>query len=223
MNRYSLVFSLCVMSYLCMAGVSQAQVTLELVSPGSNIANNVYVGPYTLSVNGAGTIQAVCDDRDTETGNSTWTAYVNTFATLSNTKFFNAPSINAYNQTQNYESAAWLVQQMMAIPNIKANYTEIADMHLAIWSFFSASSFSSLSSDSDALSWYNKAVAQRNDPFSDFSDIIIYTPSPTSASQEFMGETPEPASMMLFGTGLLAIGGLVRRRRAQREPATKEA
>jgi hypothetical protein len=78
------------MSYLCMAAVSQAQVTLELVSPGSNIANNVYVGPYTLSVNGAGAIQAVCDDRDTETGNSTWTAYVNTFATLSNTKFFNA-------------------------------------------------------------------------------------------------------------------------------------
>jgi hypothetical protein len=215
MKRYSVAFCVCVVAYFCITGVSQAQVNLELVSPGSNIANSVYVGPYTLSVNGAGTIQAVCDDRDTETGNSTWMASVNTFATLSNTKFFIVSSINAYNQTQNYESAAWLVQQMMAIPNITANYTEIADIHLAIWSFFSTSSYSSLASDSDALSWYNKAVAQRNDTFSDFSDIIIYTPSPTSASQEFMMVTPEPASMMLFGTGLLVIGAAIRRRRAR--------
>ena len=78
--------------------------------------------------------------------------------------------------------------------------------------FFSASSYSSLSSNSDALSWYTKAVAQRNDPFSDFSDIVIYTPSPTSASQEFIMVTPEPASMMLFGTGLLVIGTAIRRR-----------
>jgi hypothetical protein len=50
---------------------------------------------------------------------------------------------------------------------------------------------------------------------SDFSDIIIYTPSPTSASQEFMMVTPEPAGMMLFGTGLLVIASAIRRRRAR--------
>ena len=212
MKRYSVAFCVCVVAYFCITGVIQAQVTLALVSPGSNTSNGVYVGPYTLSVNGAGTIQAVCDDRDTETGNVSWTAHVNTFATLSNTKFFGVSSINTYNQTQNYESAAWLVQQMMAIPNITANYTEIADMHLAIWSFFSASSYSSLSSNSDALSWYNKAVAQNTDPIANFADVVIYTPSPTSASQEFMIVTPEPASMMLFGTGLLVIGAAIRRR-----------
>jgi hypothetical protein len=220
MKRYSVALCVCVVAYFCITGVTQGQVTLSLVSPGSNISNGVYVGPYTLSVNGAGDIQAVCDDRDTETGNVSWTAYVNTFATLSNTKFFSVPSINAYNQTQNYESAAWLVQQMMAIPNIPANYTEIADMHLAIWSFFSASSYSSVLSNSDALSWYNKAVAQDTDPIANFADVVIYTPSPTSASQEFMMVTPEPASMMLFGTGLLVIGAAIRRRRSTKKAIT---
>lgn len=214
MKRYSVAFCICVVTFFCITGVTQAQVKLELVSPGSNIANNVYVGPYTLSVNGAGTIQAVCDDRDTETGNVTWTAYVNTFATLSNTKFFSLPSINpSTTETQNYEAAAWLVQQMFALgPYNPANYTTVADIHLAIWSNFSTAALSSLVSNSDAQSWYNKGLAHDLDPIASFSDIVIYTPSPTSASQEFMMVTPEPASMMLFGTGLLAIGGIIRRR-----------
>jgi len=215
MKRYSVAFCVCVVAYFCITGVTQAQVTLGLVSPGSNISNGVYVGPYTLSVNGAGDIQAVCDDRDTDTSNSTWTAYVNTFATLSNTKFYSLPSINSgTTETQNYEAAAWLVQQMFALSPSTPNYnTVIADIHLAIWSFFSTSALSSLASNSDADTWYMSGMAHNSDPIANFADIVIYTPSPTSASQEFMMVTPEPASMMLFGTGLLVIASAIRRRR----------
>jgi hypothetical protein len=217
MKRYSVAFCVCVVAYFCITGVTQAQVTLGLISPGSNISNGVYVGPYTLSVNGAGDIQAVCDDRDTDTGSSTWTAYVNTFATLSNTKFYSLPSINSgTTETQNYEAAAWLVQQMFALdPYNPANYATVADIHLAIWSNFSTAALSLLASNSDAQSWYTKGLAHDSDSIANFADIVIYTPSPTGASQEFMMVTPEPASMMLFGTGLLVIASAIRRRRAR--------
>jgi hypothetical protein len=35
--------------------------------------------------------------------------------------------------------------------------------------------------------------------------------------------TPEPASMMLFGTELMLIGGAIRSRRGRWEPASNEA
>jgi hypothetical protein len=224
MKRYSLVFSLCVMSYLCMAGVARAQVTLTLVNPPSSIiSNNIYVGPYSINITGGGTIQAVCDDYDTHSGFSPWTANVNTFATtLSNAKFFNLPSIHSgTTETQNYEAAAWLTQQMFALSPSTANYnTVIGDIHLAIWSIFSSNAYALLSSNSVANDWYTSGFTHDNDLSSnpsEFSNIIIYTPtiSYQNDAQEFMGETPEPASMMLFGTGLLVIGAAIRRRRTR--------
>jgi hypothetical protein len=211
------------MSCLCIAGVSQAQVqvTLKLDNPGNNISNGVYVGPYTLQLNRAGDIQAVCDDRNTEINSSTWTANVNTFATLSSTKFYKSstPAL-AMQSTENYEAAAWLVQQMFAIgPSNPANYTTVADIHLALWSVFSSNPSSMLGSNTDAQNWYTAGLGHETDPISEFSDIIIYTPDPKSASQEMMMIAPEPASMILFGTGLLAIGTAIRRRPRSVAPA----
>jgi hypothetical protein len=42
----------------------------------------------------------------------------------------------------------------------------------------------------------------------------------SSSAQEFMGRmTSEPAAIALFGTGLLVIGGIIRRRRSKSIPS----
>jgi hypothetical protein len=43
--------------------------------------------------------------------------------------------------------------------------------------------------------------------------MVIYTPVVPGAAQEFIGETPEPASLILFGIALLAAAGVMRRHR----------
>jgi hypothetical protein len=213
MKRYSLVFSLCVMSYSCMAGVARAQVTLTLVNPPSSIiSNNIYVGPYSINVTGGGTVQLVCDDYVTETSLSeVWKANVLPWSQVSQAEFYNTAGL------QGYEAVASLTEMMFANLN---NPTLVTEIHYAIWAIFTPSASTSAGFDAEALQLYNTALAQYNTPllqsshFSDFNFITIYDPAPGYTAQEFLG-TPEPASMMLFGTGLLAIGAAIRRRRAR--------
>jgi hypothetical protein len=208
MKRYSLVFCALVVTYFCIAGATQAQVpvTLKLVSPGSNISNNFYVGPYTLQVNGGGNISVVCDDFGTETTvNEVWKANALSWAQVSQAEFYSTAGLKGY------EAVASLTQKM----NANLSDTElVADIHFAIWAIFTPSAKNNAGFDADALQLYNAALAPTYN-VSDFSFITIYDPAPGYTAQEFMG-TPEPASMMLFGTGLLAIGAAIRHRPRRR-------
>ena len=60
MKRYSLTFCTWLVICLSIAGVvhAQTEVSLTLTSAGSNAPYGVYVGPYTLQVNGGGTISS---------------------------------------------------------------------------------------------------------------------------------------------------------------------
>jgi PEP-CTERM motif len=197
---------ICTFVFLCTTKTSEAQVNMQLLSPPSPItANGIYVGPYAIAVNGTPTT-LVCDDYVTETTFTPWTATVSTFADLSHTEF-----IGQSNSVQKYDAAAWLVQQMYALNPKGADYADqVIDIHYAIWSIFNSSAMSSPGFDSDSNNWYTTALANSYTA-GEFANILIYTPK-TGTAQEFMGETPEPASIALFGTGLLAVAGFIRRR-----------
>jgi len=52
----------------------------------------------------------------------------------------------------------------------------------------------------------------------EYSDVLLYTPIPGTQSgtlgtpQTFLGNTPEPGTLGLLGTGVLGLGGFLRRR-----------
>jgi hypothetical protein len=193
--------------YLCTAGMVRAQVTLTLVNPPSSIiANNIYVGPYSINVTGGGTVQLVCDDYVTETSlNEVWKANVLPWSQVSQAEFYNTTA-----GLQGYEAVASLTEMMFA--NL-SNPTLVTEIHYAIWAIFTPSAMSSPGYDAEAKILHDTALTQTYNS-SDFSFITIYDPAPGYTAQEFLG-TPEPASMMLFGTGLLVIGAAIRRRRAR--------
>ena len=52
----------------------------------------------------------------------------------------------------------------------------------------------------------------------EYSDVLLYTPIPGCQSgsigtpQTFLGSTPEPGTLALFGSGVIGLSGLLRRR-----------
>jgi len=69
------------LTLLCAAATSAfPQSTLTLTGAGPNSLAGVYIGPYTVTIDGVPT-QAICDDYETETYfNTPWTANVSTLA-----------------------------------------------------------------------------------------------------------------------------------------------
>jgi len=202
---------LCTLVFLCTTKTAEAQVNLQLLNPPSPFTDNgIYVGPYAIAVNGAATT-LVCDDFATETTYTPWTATVSTFADLSHTEF-----IGQSDSLHKYQAAAWLVQQMYALNPKGSDYADqVTDIHYAIWAIFTPSALTSPGfkndTGNDANGWLTTALVTNTYLPGEFANILIYTPK-TGTAQEFMGETPEPASIALFGTGLLAVAGFIRRR-----------
>lgn len=60
--------------------------SVKLTSARSTVLGNEYVGPYTATINGVSTL-IVCDDfADQNSVGESWTATVNTLATLTGSK-----------------------------------------------------------------------------------------------------------------------------------------
>jgi hypothetical protein len=124
---------------------------------------------------------------------------------------------------QDYEAAAWLAQQIQSDYNgiTKSNQavmdTNIGNLTYALLAVFDPSLTSPVSKsggfDTAAQADYNAAL-QGKYIISEFSNVEFWTPDPTNASQEYITVTPTPesASFLLFGTGLLFIAGILRRK-----------
>jgi hypothetical protein len=99
-------------------------------------------------------------------------------------------------------------------PTTSGYADEIVDMHYATWAIFWGTSLLSNDPDGDSTTWYNTALANNysNGTFN-LTNMVIYTPVVPGAAQEFIGETPEPASVILFGIALLVSLAVMRRRR----------
>ena len=202
LKKFSVLSLLAAVAIILAAPMAKAdgvQVTLTGVSGGS--ANGVDTSPYYGTVDGVKGLAIVCDDYWHEVYiGETWTATENTFSTLSNARFQGA---DAAATLLMYEEAAFLVQQLAGNPG------STADISFAIWSIFSQGVPSTGNS-----AWWVTYAQNQNYYAGEFSNFIILTPTDSSAqsAQEYLVNTPEPASIMLLGSGLIALA--VRRRRS---------
>jgi len=232
---------LMVVALLCctpMAFGQQVTMTLQPSVTSNPSLAGIYTGayPFTVVSNGStSSIVGVCDDfADQIYINESWTANVNTFASIGSNVGTGGPMWgNQPNALQEYEEAAWLVDQM-ANPT---NASSVSNLSFAIWQVFdntpvSTSAFGWLNSNgqsadtvattADSAAWWLAQAQNQTYTVGEFSNFEILTATPGSQSpladgppQEFLVRTPESSATVLFGAdmfGLLGLAIVFRRR-----------
>ncbi len=181
--------------------------------------NNVYYYPYQLIVNGSA-VTVACDSYDLSVYlNEQWNATVNTFADLSGTLYGSGA-------TTQYKEAAWLYSQFQATPPLTNNVN--AAINYAIWDIMDPDTPTyngGGGANTTSAYWVTEAADASNVNFSlagfnavNFSNFVIYTPyngwpSGDGMPQEYIGEVPEPATVVLMLTGLLGLCFMAWKRR----------
>ena len=211
-SRFSLVL-LVVVSALLLANTAFAHsVTMTYEGHGGNVAQNgsPYIGyPFYFSINGSKTYTPLlCDSYDNEitlgqTFNATVTPFLKGIAT----------SMFGSSMMLDYKAAGLIFKSMLAgtLTTTQAQW--------AVWGLFSTNAqnnpyFSTINGSSIDATYL--ALAQTA-PNSAYSGLLLYTPKcgkPGFGPQELIGYSavPEPTTLTLFGTGLIAFGGTIRRK-----------
>jgi hypothetical protein len=201
---------------LCFAPGAFANSSLTMTGAGNNVMGGVYVGPYYATVNGVANTAVICDDfvDDSYIGHS-WNFTANNFSTLGSALWGN--------QTSNYEVAAWLTVQMLALNGNPNNATQVGYLSYAIWSLFYKGALNGLSQTQvDGVNAWLGEVPSNLTP-GQFANFVILTPQgctngPGSCpGQEFFMTVPEggSAAMYLLLAGLSCFGAMLFRRRRQ--------
>jgi hypothetical protein len=192
-------------------------IPITLNNAGSNVMGGVYVGAYnfTLTIGSKHVpVKLICDDFNSEVYiGEKWRVKTSTFPSLSNVKW--------PNQKINYAKVGWLVLQMNSPAN-RNNAITVGNIQWAIWDIFTPGV--SNHNPYGHLSMLNKTninhwltLAQTNYASGNYSSLVIYTPIRNSqpayygTPQEYFGvgtpvaPTPEPSTLLLFGTGIAAL------------------
>jgi len=200
---------------LAFAAAGFAQYTMDLTGVGDGVvADGVYVSPYqgTISENNQQIYSGymICDDFNTEsTLNDPWSATATSAANLNGTEKFTATS-TGYTVQQNYDAVAWLANQLLLASNVD-NATAQVNYSFAIWDIFDGQT---TNPDGNSLSLITEAFTEVLGGYT-ANNVTVFTPSPTTASQEFLVingpaiSTPEPSSAALLGVDLLAAVGVL--------------
>lgn len=191
--------------------------SLTLTGAGSNVVDNVYIGPYTATINGVST-PIICDDfADDSFINESWNASVTSLASITTSS-----GVKWASQAGSYDEAAWLTLQLIGAPN----KSEAAAIQYAIWDLFDPSQVSSYlagfsggtnflndSTDVNGVQYWLNQAAGSSLSASQLADFLVYTPTSCISGQctngnlpqEFIVYTPEPSAVLMLLLGLAAL------------------
>ena len=187
--------------------LANSNVTMQLTSVGGNNAGGVYTYPYYFSINGAKPVALICDSYNNEVVvGETWEAFKSSL--LGGKGVFG-------NELLDYK-AAGLIFKSILDGKLNANTG-----NFAIWGLFStnAKGSSFFQSSGGAAIDAEYLACARTAKNSAFNGLFLYTPIPGTQSwggtaQEYIGYSPvpEPGSLLLFGTGLISLAEIIRRK-----------
>jgi hypothetical protein len=212
------------------AGADTLNLTFTGLGPGSaggpNSSGGYYTYPYYFTVGNSTNVPLLCDDMGNSiTQGQSWQATVSTFSNLSGTLFHGLT-----NSTTLYKEAGWLFLQL----GPKPSSSTAGAINWAIWGLFdsalttctsgtncTADQNSYNSSGAASLVLQAQNAVSSGLPANYFNNLTIYTPANGVAAQEMIGGSPvpEPATIVMLGSGLLAVGGYLRKFRLDRSEA----
>lgn len=180
---------LVVLLFVAMFSVAAlAEVTVNLTYIGPNGQNNgsYYTDPYYGSLDGGQTVfDMYCDDFNHEANQGETNPYymLNGAGDL---------SLGRFSELQ-YAEVFYLVSQFGSHTDAWVPLTQ------AIWDITSNAGYG----DADTLAWV--ADAETNYGTVDMANFVVFAPLDKDLGpQEFVAPTPEPASLLILGSGILA-------------------
>lgn len=195
---------------MMLAATSAQAEPVRLLSVGNNTFRGYSAGPYSATLNNV-PISMIClsFDRTVRVG-QTWDVAVNSLDASGVANALYGAQANALNK---YQRAAWLYDQITTNPD------QAGAIQGAIWNIFNTGTPDNTAS----IRWFSLAMNANLSGY-DFSRFRILTPTDRSrnGAQENLTSVPEPATMLLLGTGLAGVAARFRRRRKKQSEEKEE-